>query len=111
MTSSELVILYHKLETKFLDNCVQHTTYHSNASRGERQVKVVTTWRRDQELGRGISGTVFLERSGKGALRAVKDIVKDKNSRIKIDYGRELIAMATLAKVRDMKGSRTAVIF
>ena len=107
MTSSELVIRYHNLETEFFGNHVQHTTYHSNAVRGERWVKVVKAWHRGRELGRGASGTVFLERSEKGELRAMKDIAKDMNT-IKIDYRRELMAMAVLAKVRDMKASRTA---
>ena len=106
MPSPELVISYHKLETKFFDNRVQHTTFHSDASRGERLVKVVRTWHRGRELGRGSSGTVFLERSEKGEPRAVKDIAKDKNSKIKINYKRELMAMAVLARVRDTKASR-----
>ena len=72
-------------------------------------MKAVKTWHRDRELGRGSSGTVFLERSEKGELRAVKDIVKDKNSRIKIDYKRELMAMAVLTKVREMNGLRAVV--
>lgn len=99
MASSELVIRYHNLETEFFGSYVRHTTYHSNAARGERRVKVVKTWHRGWELGRGCSGTVFLERSEEGELRAVKDIAKDMNTRIKIDYRRELMAMAVLAKV------------
>ena len=64
---------------------------------------VETDWYRDRELGRGGFGTVFLERSGTGECRAVKDIAKDRNSRVVIDYRRELMAMARLAKVRDME--------
>ena len=94
-------IIYHKLETKFLNNHVQHTMFHPDASQGARLVKVVETWHRGRELGRGSSGTVFLERSEKGEPRAVKDIAKDKNSRIKVDYRRELEAMAVLGKVRE----------
>ena len=90
----------HKLETKFYNNHVQHTIFHSGVSQGKRLVKTVKTWHRGRELGRGSSGTVFLERSEKGELRAVKDIVKDKNSSIKIDYRRELEAMAVLGNVR-----------
>ena len=45
---------------------------------------------------------MFLERSGKGECRAVKEITKDKNSTVKIDYRRELMAMAIFAKVRDV---------
>ena len=44
---------------------------------------------------------LFLEESEKGEHRAVKDIAKDKNSRVTIDYRRELRAMAALARVRD----------
>ena len=61
------------------------------------------TWYRGRELGRGSSGAVYLEWPEKGELRAVKDIAKDKNSRIKIDYRRDLMAMAILAKVRGVK--------
>ena len=104
MTSPELVIGYHKLNTRFFSSHVQHTTFHSDVSQGKRQVKVVRNWFRGRELGRGGSGTVFLETSERGERRAVKDIAKDKNSRIKINYRRELMAMAVLAKVRDTYG-------
>ena len=104
MTSLDLAIGYHKLDTEFFNGHVRHTTFHSDASRGRRQVAVVKSWYRDRELGRGSFGTVFLERSETGESRAVKDIAKDKNSRIVIDYRRELMAMARLGKVRD-KGS------
>ena len=60
---------------------------------------VETDWYRGRELGRGSFGTVFLEKSENGEYRAVKDIAKDKNSRIVIDYKRELMAMARLGKV------------
>ena len=63
---------------------------------------VVTNWYRDRELGRGSFGTVFLEKSGKGEYRAVKEIAKNKNRRVVIDYRRELMAMAILAKVREL---------
>ena len=104
MTPLDLMIGYHKLDTKFFSGHVRHTTFHSNASQGRRQVKVVKKWYRGRELGRGSFGTVFLERSEKGERRAVKEIAKDKNSRIVIDFRRELMAMAILAKVRDLEG-------
>ena len=56
-------------------------------------------WHRVQKLGHGTFGAVFLERSEKGELRAMKEIAKGRDSQI--DYKRELIAMAILAKVRD----------
>ena len=104
MTSLDLVIDYHKLDTEFFNGHVRHTTFHSDASRGRRRVKVVKKWYRGRELGRGSFGTVFLERSEEGEWRAVKEIAKDKNSKVTIDYRRELMAMAVLAKVRDMGG-------
>ena len=104
MASPDLVIGYHKLNTEFFSDHVRHTTFHSDASRGRRRVAVVKSWRRGRELGRGQFGTVFLETSKEGECRAVKEIAKDKHS--KIDYKRELMAMAILAepKVRDMDG-------
>ena len=102
MTSLDSAIGYHKLDTEFVNGIVRHTTFHSDASRGVRRVTVVTDWYRDRELGRGSFGTVFLEKSGRGEYRAVKDIAKNKNRRIVIDYRRELMAMAILSKVRDM---------
>ena len=87
-----------KLDTEFFGGHVRHTAY---AFQGRRRVKVVKKWYRGRELGRGSFGTVFLEESEKGEHRAVKDIAKDKNSRVTFDYRRELGAMAALAKVRD----------
>ena len=58
---------------------------------------------RNRELGRGSFGTVFLEKSERGDSRAVKEIAKDKNSATRIDYKRELMAMAILAKVGNVK--------
>ena len=104
MASLDLAIGYHKLDTEFFRDHVRHTTFHSDASLGRRRVPVVENWYRARELGHGSSGTVFLERSGKGEYRAFKEIAKDKNSRIAIDYKRELMAMAILAKVRGMEG-------
>ena len=100
MASLELVIDHHKLETEFFTGHVRHTTFYSDASQGKRRVTVVEDWYRGRELGRGSFGTVFLEKSEKGDCRAVKDIARYKGSRI--DYRRELMAMAILAKVRDM---------
>lgn len=95
MASPDTVIGYHKLDTKFFDGHVEHTTFHSDASRGSR-LEVVKTWYRGRELGRGSFGSVFLERSEGGEHRAVKVIAKEQS---RIDYRRELVAMAMLAKV------------
>ena len=100
MAPQDKIIDYHKLQTKFFDNHVQHTTYHSDAARGRRKVKVVKTWRKGQELGRGTFGTVFLETSEIGEQRAVKEIARGQG---KFDYKRELMAMAILTKVQDVR--------
>ena len=103
MASPDIVIGYHKLDTKFLTGHVQHTTFHSDASQGRRRVKVTRKWYRERELGRGSFGAVSLERSERGEYRAVKEISKDRSSKVKVDYKRELMAMAILAKVRDIE--------
>ena len=102
----DLVIGSHKLKTEFLNGHVRHTTFYSDASQGGRQVEVVKNWYRGRELGRGSFGTVFLETSEERQCRAVKEVAKERNSPIIIDYRRELMAMATLTnlKVRDMDG-------
>ena len=101
MTSQDLTIGYHKLDTEFFTGHVRHTTCHSEAARSKRRVTVVKNWYRGREIGRGSFGTVFLEKSENGEDRAVKDIAKNRNSKIVIDYRRELMAMARLAKVRE----------
>ena len=100
MASLDLAIGYHKLDTEFINGHIRQTTFHSDTSQGRRRVAVVKNWHRDRELGRGNFGTVFLERTEEGECRAVKDIAKQKNSRIAIDYRRELMAMTRLEKVR-----------
>ena len=72
---------------------------------------MVKNWYRGRELGRGSFSTVFLEKSEGGEYRAVKDIVKNENSRIAIDYKRELMAMARFERVRDMDGPRQTIGF
>ena len=113
MASPDLEIGNHKLiNTKFIgENEVRHTTFRSDPSLGTHRVKVVETWYRGREIGHGSSGTVYLEKSGKGKHRAVKRIAKDKNSSIRIDYKRELTAMAMLSKVRDADDSRAVGCF
>ena len=112
MASLDLVIDNHKLETEFFNGHVRHTTFSSDAL-GRRRAEAVETWYRGRELGRGSFGTVFLERSKRGKYRAVKEIVKERNSPIIIDYRRELIAMAMLAdsNVRDMDAPELRINF
>jgi hypothetical protein len=89
-----------RLETSYLDGCVQHARYTADSHTGrtpQRPSRTLETWERQKELGRGTFGTVSLElcTSGdrKGMLRAVKEILKDTRSAAPIDYERELEAM------------------
>ena len=109
MASSEIVIGYHKLNTTFHTDHVQHITYRSDVAQGKRRVEVVKKWYRVRELGRGSFGTVFLERTKKGECRAVKEVakVRDGARTVTVDYRAELMAMVTLAKVREIKAPRT----
>lgn len=97
MASLDLAISFHKLDTEFFTDHVQHRTFRSGASLGRPRVAVVENWYRDRDLGRGSFGTVFRERSGERD-RAVRDIAKDRCNRI--DYKRNLFVMAIVAKVR-----------
>lgn len=105
MDSSEIVIGYHRLDTTFYPDHVQHITYRSDAAQGRRRVRVVEKWYRDQKLGQGSFGTVFLESSEEGGCRAVKEVSKRRDGAV--DYRRELIAMAKLARVREIEAPRT----
>ena len=88
MAPLDLAMGYHKLHTEFFSDHVQHPTFHSDRSRVSRQGMMVKNWYRGPELSRGSFGTVLLETSHGGERRAVKEIAKDKNSRITIDYRR-----------------------
>ena len=92
---SDLIVL-RKLETKFFRDHVRHTRYVREA-RG-RYKKEVEHWRNCGELGKGGSGIVHQQiQETTGRYRAVKTI--DKNQDPKLDYSRELLAMAILEKV------------
>ncbi|KAM0346564.1 hypothetical protein ACHAPY_011613 [Fusarium culmorum] len=93
-----------QLITHFLaDGATQHTVYRvSDQSRHRRPSRIDETWNRQQELGRGGFGCVWLERCtsvpGEGKLRAVKEIWKDPSPSVL--YSRELEAMAKFSHKR-----------
>ncbi|KAG0643277.1 kinase-like domain-containing protein, partial [Tuber brumale] len=91
---SDLVGWY-KLETKFFHDHVRHTRYLEKAK--ERNKKVNEDWTNCGELGKGGFGVVNRQiQKDTGCYRAVKTI--DKRLPHKIDYSRELLVMAILAK-------------
>ncbi|PUU79622.1 kinase-like domain-containing protein [Tuber borchii] len=91
---SDLVVWY-KLETEFFQDYVRHTRYLEKAKK--RNEKVEEDWSNCGELGRGGFGVVHKQiRKDTGHYRAVKTI--DKRLPAKLDYSRELLVMAILAK-------------
>ena len=90
------LVMWYKLETEFFQGCVRHTRYAERAK--NRNEKIEEDWRDCGELGRGGFGVVHKQiRKDTGHYRAVKTI--DKRNSAKLDYSRELLVMAILAKV------------
>jgi len=92
---SDLVEWY-KLETEFFQDHVRHTRY---VEKGRNMYKKVNEdWSNCGELGKGGFGVVIKQVRGTTAhFRAVKTI--DKKLSRGLDYSRELLIMAILAKV------------
>ncbi|PUU79037.1 kinase-like domain-containing protein [Tuber borchii] len=87
---SDLVVWY-KLETEFFQDHVTHTKYSRKAK--NRNEKVKEDWSNCGELGRGGFGVVHKQiEKNTGRYRAIKTIDK------RLDYSRELLVMAILAK-------------
>ena len=92
---SDLVVWY-RLETEFFQDYVRHTRYAEKAK--NRNEKVTEDWSDCGELGRGGFGIVHKQiQKATGHCRAVKTI--DKRLSIELNYSRELLVMAILAKV------------
>ena len=90
------LIVWYKLETEFFQDRVRHTKYLGKAK--NRNSKVKEDWSNCEELGRGGFGVVHKQiEKTTGHYRAVKMI--DKRLSIALDYSRELLVMAILAKV------------
>ena len=92
---SDLVEWY-KLDTEFFQDHVRHTRYLGKAK--NRNKKVKEEWSNCGELGKGGFGVVYKQtQKTTGRYRAVKTI--DKKPPLRLDYSRELLVMAILAKV------------
>lgn len=100
MESSSDLIEFFKLETRFLDDCIEHTRVIPDPARERRKpIKEVKQWRRVRELGEGGFGIVWLEKEQGGELRAIKEIRKRDQQSNRIDISRELLAMAYFSRV------------
>ena len=95
--NSDLVDFF-RLDATF-DPIFAVTRENVRAAHGTRRT-VVKEWRRTKRLGSGTFGTVWLEEeTGKGELRAVKEVSKNGSTRAKTDYTQELVALGRLSKV------------
>ena len=93
---SDLVEWY-KIETEFFQDRVRHTRYVEKGGNGYKKVK--EDWSNCGELGTGGFGVVYKQERGTSAhFRAVKEIDK-RRLPPSLDYSRELLIMAILAKV------------
>ena len=108
-TSLDLVDHF-KLEVEQLPEYTQHTHYKSDRSHGLRRLKIVKRWRKKHDIGQGAYGIVWLEVEEDGSERAVKAISKRQCSYDKIDYKKELAAMAILSKVMPSTKLRRTIV-
>ena len=104
---SDLVVWY-KLETEFFQHHVRHTKYVGKAK--NRDEKVEENWSDCGELGRGGFGVVYKQiEKTTGHYRALKMI--DKRPPLRLDYSRELLVMAILAKVCFVNPEKFSLVY
>ena len=91
------LVEWHKLETEFFQDHVRHTGYVEKGR--NRYVRKKENWCNCEELGAGGLSVVYKQvRGTAGRYRAVKTIDK-RRLPLDLDYSRELLVMALLAKV------------
>ena len=83
-------------------DCVKHVTFKPYRALELRKAKREKSWIARRKLGQGTFGCVTLEVESNGDLRAVKKLSKVFCSKAKIDYRKELLAMAKLSRVRNL---------
>lgn len=83
---------HYKLETQFHDDYVSSPSYEWESS--IRRQEGPSKWRREKEIGVGAFGSVWLEKSDRGQLRAVKSLHQKGPA-----FLRELLAFITLLDV------------
>jgi hypothetical protein len=97
------LIEHFKLDAQIYDDHTLHTEYVSDPARGMRKARVEKRWYKERHIGHGAFGDVWLEVQKEHdrvtAKRAVKSIQKRRMESVKIDYKRELLALAKLSRV------------
>ena len=103
---SEDLIEHFGLDAQIYGDHTLHTEYVSDSAQGIRKAKVEKRWYKESDIGSGGFSDVWLEvqkeRGEVIAKRAVKRIQKRRMIFYKIDYKRELLALAKLSRVRDV---------
>lgn len=93
-----------KLETRFHGKYTRHRFIESDPIQGARDVVREEYWTREKLVGSGAFGRVWCERCVKGAkdynIRAVKEIIKPPSYGKRVDYSRELEAIAKFSHER-----------
>jgi hypothetical protein len=101
------LIEHFKLDAQIYGDHTLHIEYMSDPARGIRKARVEKRWHKERHIGHGTFGNVWLEvykeRDGVTAKRAVKSIQKRQMESFKIDYKRELLALAKLSRVGGVK--------
>ena len=86
-----------KIETEISHDGVKHIFHRSGSTAGERYVRREECWTRQQFLGKGAYGTVYLEtcktEGGCKKFRAVKEVRKSVHANEELDYMMELEAI------------------
>ena len=99
--SAEDLLDHYKLKAEIFHDHTIHTSYQRNHQRGTRE-KVETKWDRQDRIGDGAFGKVWKEScqlpGGTSVVRAVKEVDKHRMEQCKIDFKKELLALAKFAK-------------
>lgn len=100
------------LETQFRGDCTVHTFHESDPNAGWRLVPRNEFWHQEKYIGYGGFSRVYLQKCKgggpqDGAVRAVKHILID--TRAKIDYKRELEAIAKFSHPRVSLSNKSLV--
>ena len=104
--STDDLLDHFKLEAEVLPDHTLHVSYRPNRARGVRE-KVVTKWQRVACVGEGAFGKVWREQhqqpDGTHQVRAVKIIGKQGMSASRVDFKKELLALAKFSKEEVLK--------